>query len=249
MSRRVCLAIVSSSSARRVTSLTAICSTSSVFQAPPHNGTERRAIWMTGSGTHSSVYRCGIGGDAMSTQRTLQIALIPGDGIGIEVVSAAVPVLRAACERFGAAIETTSFPWGSEFYLEHGEMMPQDGLAQLRPFDAILLGAVGHPTLVPDHITLHGLLLAIRRGFEQSINMRPHKVLPGVQSPLRRADFDILCIRENSEGEYVGAGGRAHSGTPDEVVIETSIFTRRGCERVMRFAFEEARKRSGRLAC
>ena len=180
--------------------------------------------------------------------RYYPLAIIPGDGIGNEVIEAALMVLRAAAQQFDIGLETVDFPWSCEYYVRHGEMMPHDGLKQLEPFQAIFLGAIGYPSLVPDHISLHGLLLEIRRGFQQFINMRPHRVLAGVQSPLREADFDILCIRENSEGEYVGAGGRAHSGTPDEIAIETAIFTRRGCERVMRFAFEQAQQRSGRLA-
>jgi tartrate dehydrogenase/decarboxylase/D-malate dehydrogenase len=180
--------------------------------------------------------------------RYYSLAVIPGDGIGNEVIEAALTVLRAAAQQFDIGLETVDFPWSCEYYLQHGEMMPRDGLKQLEPFQAIFLGAIGYPSRVPDHISLHGLLLEIRRGFQQFINMRPHRVLAGVQSPLREADFDILCIRENSEGEYVGAGGRAHSGTPDEIAIETAIFTRRGCERVMRFAFEQAQQRSGRLA-
>jgi tartrate dehydrogenase/decarboxylase/D-malate dehydrogenase len=176
------------------------------------------------------------------------IAVIPGDGIGNEVIAVALPILQAAGEQYGFELATTVFPWNCQYYLQHGEMMPADGLKQLAPFQAIYLGAVGYPSLVPDHISLHGLLLPIRRHFQQFVNMRPHRVLAGVESPLRNARFDILCIRENSEGEYVGAGGRAHAGTLDEVVIETAIFTRRGCERVMRFAFEQARRRSGRLA-
>lgn len=176
------------------------------------------------------------------------IALIPGDGIGNDVIAAALPVLQAASERYGFQLATTTFPWGCEYYLEHGQMMPDNGMDQLQRFPAIFLGAIGYPSLVPDHISLHGLLLPIRQHFREFVNMRPHRVLPGVSSPLRSAQFDILCIRENSEGEYVGAGGRAHAGTPDEVAIETAIFTRGGCERVMRFAFEQARRRSGRLA-
>lgn len=176
------------------------------------------------------------------------IAVIPGDGIGEEVVGAALHVLRAAGARHGFELETEIFPWGCDYYLQHGCMMPADGLEQLRRCEAIFLGAVGYPQLVPDHVSLHGLLLEIRRGFQQFVNMRPHRLLPGVESPLRKADFDILCIRENSEGEYVGAGGRTHVGTPDEVAVETAIFTRKGCERVMRFAFEQAGARRGRLA-
>lgn len=126
--------------------------------------------------------------------------------------------------------------------------MPNDGIEILRAFDAILLGAVGWPALVPDSVSLHGLLLPIRKAFSQYANIRPHRLLRGVTSPLRSQDFDILCIRENTEGEYSGAGGRIHQGTDGEVAVETSIFTRRGVERILRFAFEQARARRGRLA-
>jgi tartrate dehydrogenase/decarboxylase/D-malate dehydrogenase len=186
--------------------------------------------------------------ESMAEVRRHTIALIPGDGIGKDVIAAALPVLQAAGERYDFRLDTTSFPWGSEYYAAEGRMMPPDGIAQLRPFDAIFLGAIGNPSIVPDHVSLHDLLLKIRRDFQQFINLRPHRVLAGVESPLRSAQLDLLVIRENSEGEYVGAGGRAHVGTDDEVAVETAIFTRHGCERVMRFAFEEARKRSGRLA-
>jgi tartrate dehydrogenase/decarboxylase/D-malate dehydrogenase len=176
------------------------------------------------------------------------IAVIPGDGIGAEVTAAATEVLDAAGERCAFRLQTVALPWSCRYYLEHGEMMPSNGLEILEPFEAIFLGAVGYPSLVPDHISLHGLLLEIRRGFQQYINMRPHRLLAGVESPLRSGRFDVLVIRENSEGEYVGAGGRVHTGTPEETAIETAIFTRRGIERVMRYAFERARERSGRLA-
>lgn len=179
--------------------------------------------------------------------RHYPIGVIGGDGIGPEVISAALPVLHTAGELFDFRLELTSFPWGCTYYVEHGMMMPADGLKQLEAFQAIFLGAIGLPSLVPDHISLHGLLLEIRRSFQQFVNMRPHRLLPGVRSPLRATNFDILCIRENSEGEYAGAGGRVHVGTPDEVAVETSIFTRRGCERVMRVAFEQARGRRRRL--
>ena len=180
--------------------------------------------------------------------RSYSVAVIPGDGIGTEVIAAALPVLHAAGERHGFRLETTSFPWSGAYYARHGEMMPADGLRTLMDFQAILLGAIGDPHLVPDHISLHTMLLEIRRRFQQYINLRPHRVLAGVRSPLREADFDILCVRENSEGEYAGAGGRVHIGTPDEVAVETAIFTRQGVERVLRFAFEQARQRSRRLA-
>jgi tartrate dehydrogenase/decarboxylase/D-malate dehydrogenase len=127
-------------------------------------------------------------------------------------------------------------------------MMPEDGIETLRAFDAILLGAVGWPQKVPDSVSLHGLLLPIRKNFTQYANIRPHRLLPGVVGPLRNDNFDILCIRENTEGEYSGAGGRVHQGTADEVAVETSIFTRKGVERILRFGFEQARKRRGKLA-
>ena len=126
--------------------------------------------------------------------------------------------------------------------------MPADGIETLRAFEAILLGSVGWPAEVPDSVSLHGLLLTIRKAFYQYANVRPHRLLVGVQGPLKATDFDILCIRENTEGEYSGAGGRVHQGTPDEVVVETSIVTRRGVERILRYGFEQARLRSGRLA-
>jgi len=126
--------------------------------------------------------------------------------------------------------------------------MPQDGIETLRGFDAILLGAVGWPAEVPDSVSLHGLLLPIRKAFVQYANIRPHRLLPGVTGPLRAEGFDILCIRENTEGEYSGAGGRVHQGTLDEVAVETSIFTRAGVERILRFGFEQARTRRGKLA-
>lgn len=183
-----------------------------------------------------------------TTNKTHAIALIPGDGIGTEVVEAGVTVLEAAAKRFGFTLEMTSFPWSCETYLSDGFMMPEDGIETLRRFDAILLGAVGWPQRVPDSVSLHGLLLPIRKSFDLYVNMRPHRLLPGVVGPLRSEAFDILCIRENTEGEYSGAGGRIHVGTPDEVAVETSIFTRRGVERILRFGFEQARQRRGRLA-
>lgn len=175
---------------------------------------------------------------------THRIALIPGDGIGIPVTQAAMQVVAAS----GAQIETETFPWSCDYYLQHGRMMPEDGIDTLRPFDAIFLGAVGWPARVPDAVSLHGLLLPIRKAFVQYANIRPHRLLTGVEGPLKTRDFDILCIRENTEGEYSGAGGRVHQGTPDEVAVETSIFTRTGVERILRFGFEQARTRRGKLA-
>ncbi|CAN7512529.1 tartrate dehydrogenase [Phyllobacterium sp. LjRoot231] len=180
--------------------------------------------------------------------RTYNIALIPGDGIGVDVIKAGWPVLGAVARRFDFGLASKTLPWSCGYYLEHGVMMPADGIEQLRPFDAIFLGAVGWPTRVPDSVSLHGLLLPIRKSFDLYVNARPHRLLKGVKGPLRSDGFDILCIRENTEGEYSGAGGRVHQGTVNEVAVETSIFTRNGVERILRYGFEAARKRSGKLA-
>ncbi|RVG77881.1 tartrate dehydrogenase [Sinorhizobium meliloti] len=176
------------------------------------------------------------------------IALIPGDGIGHDVTDAAWQVLSTVARHSGLALTGTPFPWSCAFYKETGAMMPADGIEALRRFDAILLGSVGWPAEVPDSISLHGLLLPIRKAFVQYANIRPHRLLPGVEGPLKTSDFDILCVRENTEGEYSGAGGRVHQGTADEVAVETSIFTRAGVERILRFGFEQARQRRGKLA-
>lgn len=175
--------------------------------------------------------------------KNYRIALIPGDGIGKEVVPEAVKVLEAAANGYGLAFET--FDWGCEYYLRTGRMMPDDGLDQLRPFDAVLLGAIGHPD-VPDHVSVHDLLLRIRFGFDLYANLRPVEILPGLDSPLNGKtpdDIRMLFVRENSEGEYCGMGGRLKRGTPDEVAVQQSIFTRKGVERVIRYAFERARRR------
>lgn len=175
-----------------------------------------------------------------------RIALIPGDGIGGPVTDAAFAV---ASRVLGSdRVSGVTFPWSCEYYLEHGRMMPEDGIETLRSFDAIFLGAVGWPKQVPDSVSLHGLLLPIRKAFVQYANIRPHRLLPGVVGPLTKTGFDILCIRENTEGEYSGAGGRVHVGTPDEVAVETSVFTRTGVERILRFAFEQAMRRRKNLA-
>jgi len=177
---------------------------------------------------------------------THRIAAIPGDGIGEEVVAAGLEVLDAlAAGDPGLGFEVEHFDWGSAWYRRHGRMMPEDGLDRLRPFDAIYFGAVGAPD-IPDDVTLWGLRLAICQGFDQYANVRPARVLPGVTSPLRDVgpgDLDWIVVRENSEGEYAGAGGRAHRGLPEEVGTEVAIFTRAGCARIMRFAFELARNR------
>lgn len=180
--------------------------------------------------------------------KTHKIALIPGDGIGRDVVDAAWSVLQTVAKTSGFALSGTEFPWSCAFYKETGRMMPEDGIETLRAFDAILLGAVGWPAEVPDSVSLHGLLLPIRKAFVQYANIRPHRLLPGVQGPLKAEAFEILCIRENTEGEYSGAGGRVHQGMDNEVAVETSIFTRKGVERIIRFGFEQARARRGKLA-
>lgn len=180
--------------------------------------------------------------------KSYSIALIPGDGIGKNVTDSAFQVLQAVAARLGFALQGTRLPWSCAYYRETGAMMPADGIEILREFDAIYLGAVGWPAEVPDSISLHGLLLPIRKAFVQYANIRPHRLLPGVTGPLRSEGFDILCIRENTEGEYSGAGGRVHSGTKDEVAVETAIFTRTGVERIIRFGFEQARMRRKKLA-
>ena len=177
---------------------------------------------------------------------TYRIALISGDGIGLEVVPEGVRVLKELAGRHHFSMEFTEFPYSCGYYQEHGVMMPADGLERLRPFDAILLGAVGAPG-VPDHVSLWGLLIPIRRGFDQYVNMRPVRLLPGIASPLagRTAkEIDFVIIRENTEGEYSQIGGRLYPGTEREVVVQESIFTRTGVDRVQRYAFELARKRA-----
>ncbi len=180
--------------------------------------------------------------------KTYTVAVIPGDGIGVDVTKAAWQVLEKSAQKHGIHLQPSWFPWSCDYYLKHGMMMPKEGIAILKQFNAILLGAVGWPAQVPDNVSLHGLLLPIRQQFDLFANVRPHRLLRGVQGPLREAAFDILCIRENTEGEYSGAGGRIHQGTPQEVAVETSIFTRHGVERILRFGFEAARKRQKRLA-
>ena len=174
--------------------------------------------------------------------------MIPGDGIGKEVVPEGQRVLEAAARRFGFELEWTTFDWSCEVYARTGRMMPEDGLDRLRAFDAIYLGAVGFPG-VPDHVSLWGLLIPIRRGFHQYINLRPVRLLPGARSPLAgrtAADIDMIIVRENNEGEYSEIGGRMNRGTPDEAAVQVAMFTRRGCDRVIRYAFELAMTRQRR---
>jgi tartrate dehydrogenase/decarboxylase/D-malate dehydrogenase len=178
--------------------------------------------------------------------KTYRIAAIPGDGIGTEVIAAGIEALQTLASRDGGfELRFEHFDWGSNYYLQHGVMMPNDGLIQLRDFDAIFFGAVGSKE-VPDHISLWGLRLNICQSYDQYANVRPARVLPGIDSPLKLAspaDLDWVIVRENSEGEYSGQGGRTHRGLPGEVATEVAIFTRAGVERVQRFAFELARKR------
>jgi len=179
-----------------------------------------------------------------------KIAAIPGDGIGKEVIAAGVEVLQALATRDGGfKLDFEAFDWGSDYYKKHGVMMPENGRETLKSFDAIYFGAVGAPD-VPDHVTLWGLRLAICQPFDQYANVRPTRILPGIEGPLRNVaakDLDWVIVRENSEGEYAGQGGRSHRGLPEEVATEVSIFTRAGVTRIMRFAFEVARSRPRKL--
>ena len=178
--------------------------------------------------------------------RQHKIAAVPGDGIGKEVIAAGLEVLAALERRDGGfKLAVEHFPWGSDYYRAHGKLMPEDGVATLKRLDAIFFGAVGDPE-IPDHVTLWGLRLPICQGLDQYANVRPTRLLPGVRGPLRGAgpeDLDWVIVRENSEGEYAGNGGRVHRGLPEEVATETAVFTRVGVERIMRFAFDLARKR------
>ncbi len=174
-----------------------------------------------------------------------KIALIPGDGIGKEVIPAAVRVIDNLSARHGFKMTYQEFPYSCEYYLKNGEMMPKDGIDQLCSFDAIFLGAVGDPK-VPDHVSLWGLLLPIRRRLQQYVNVRPVRLLPGITSPLANRtaqDIDFIVVRENNEGEYSEIGGRLYSGTEEEMVVQETVFTRKGVDRVLRYAFELARKR------
>ena len=179
--------------------------------------------------------------------RSHRIASVPADGIGPEVIEAGLEVLDALTSRdLGFELKIDRYDWGSDYYRKHGVFMPPDGLAWLRTADAIYFGAVGDPD-IPDHVSLWGLRLQICQGFDQYANVRPTRILPGITSPLRNVgvgDLDWLIIRENSEGEYAGHGGRAHRGLPEEVATETAIFTRVGVERIMRYAFDCARARA-----
>jgi tartrate dehydrogenase/decarboxylase/D-malate dehydrogenase len=180
--------------------------------------------------------------------QTFDIAVIEGDGIGPEVTREAIRAIEAAAPCSDAAFQWTAYPWGTDYYLAHGRMAPIDFLEVLAGHDAILLGAVGSPK-VQDHVTLNGLLLPIRRRFDQCVCLRPSYLYHGVKSPLRDkapGSIDLLVFRENTEGEYANVGGRLYQGTAEEVAIQTAVFTRRGCERIIRAAFEKARSRPRR---
>jgi tartrate dehydrogenase/decarboxylase/D-malate dehydrogenase len=179
--------------------------------------------------------------------KVYRIAAIPGDGIGNEVIPAGIEVLEALSAKEGFKLAFEHFDWSSARYKKTGAYIPEGGLEKLKAFDAIFFGAVGAPD-VPDHISLWGLRLPICQGFDQYANVRPSRVLPGVASPLAGGkDIDWVIVRENSEGEYSGSGGRVHRGLPEEIATETSVFTRVGVERIHRFAFELARKRPRKL--
>ncbi|MDE1569055.1 tartrate dehydrogenase [Aquabacter sp. P-9] len=182
--------------------------------------------------------------------KTYKIAAIPGDGIGGEVISAGVEVLHALAARAGTfSFAVDEFDWGGEYYKRHGRMMPENGRDQIRAHDAILFGSAGHPD-IPDHITLWGLRLAICQPFDQYANVRPTRILPGITSPLRGVEagtLDWVIVRENSEGEYAGVGGRVHQGSPLEAATDVSMFTRAGVERILRFAFRLAQSRPRKL--
>ncbi len=177
--------------------------------------------------------------------KNYRIATIPGDGIGKEVVPPGMCVLEAAAKQHGFSLTWDHFPWSCAYYQETGRMMPTDGLAQIRQHDAIYLGAVGFPG-VPDHVSLWGLLIPIRREFRQYANVRPVRLMPGIESPLRNrqpGDIDFYVVRENNEGEYTEIGGRLYPGSDDEIAMQQVVFTRHGVDRILRYAFELARRR------
>ncbi|TMH55958.1 MAG: tartrate dehydrogenase [Betaproteobacteria bacterium] len=178
-----------------------------------------------------------------------RIAVIPGDGIGKEVVPEGLRALEAAARRFGFAFEWDELPWSCDYYAKHGRMMPEDWFERIRHHDAMFFGAVGWPASVPDHVSLWGSLIQWRRGFDQYVNLRPCRLMPGVPSPLanrKPGDIDFVVVRENTEGEYSSVGGRMFEGTEREVVFQQTVFTRKGVDRILRFAFELARNRPAR---
>jgi len=178
-----------------------------------------------------------------------RIAVIAGDGIGKEVIPAGIQVLNLAAEQGGFRCEFTHIPWGCDYYLQHGRMMDDDGIERLLKFDAIYLGAIGDPR-VADHVSARELILPLRQRLGQYVNLRPMRLLPGISSPLAgrgAADIDMICVRENSEGEYCGIGGRLHGGTPQELAEQTGVFTRHGIERIARYAFRLAASRPRKM--
>ncbi len=178
-----------------------------------------------------------------------RIAVIAGDGIGKETVPEGLRVLEAVGRRFGIEFEWQEFDWSCDYYLKHGRMMPENWFETLSPFEAIFYGAVGWPEKVPDHISLWGSLLQFRRRFEQYVNLRPCKLMPGIATPLanrKPGDIDFVVVRENTEGEYSSVGGRMFEGTEREIVFQESVFTRKGVDRILKFAFELARQRPRR---
>lgn len=184
------------------------------------------------------------------TDSTYSIAAVPGDGIGNEVVPEARRVLDRAGALWGFELPWREFPWGCEYYTREGRMMADDGLDRLAEHDAVFLGAVGHPD-VADHVSLWGLLIPIRRRFRQNVNVRPIRLLPGIEGPVRGlspGDVDMVVVRENNEGEYSEIGGRIYHGLAEEIAIQESVFTRHGVTSVLRYGYDLARSRSGRLA-
>jgi tartrate dehydrogenase/decarboxylase/D-malate dehydrogenase len=189
------------------------------------------------------------GGFTPMTTHTHKIAIIAGDGIGKEVIPAGLAAIERATRGSAVSLQLKELPWGCDYYISHKKMMDEDGFEHLAGFDAIYLGAIGSPA-VPDHIAVWDLLLPLRQRFQQYVNLRPMRLLPGLVSPLAgrtAADIDMICVRENSEGEYAGLGGRVHVGTPYEVAEQTGLFTRKGVERILRYGFETATKRPRRL--
>ena len=177
------------------------------------------------------------------------IAVIPGDGIGVEVVDASIKVLDAVAEKNNFNLKYTFYDWCSEYFFKNNTMMPENALDLLSKSDSIFLGAIGHPK-IQDHVTLNGLLLPIRRKFDQYVCIRPSVLFPGVDSPLKNVDegdIDIIVVRENTEGEYANIGGFQYQGTEDEIALQTAVFTRKGTERIIRYAFELAKKRDKKL--
>ena len=181
--------------------------------------------------------------------KTHRIAVIAGDGIGKEVVPAGIEILNLAAEQGAFTCEFTQIPWGCDYYLQTGRMLDPDGVDQLLRFDAIYLGAIGDPR-VADHISARELILPLRQKLGQWVNLRPMRLMPGISSPLANrgaAEIDMICVRENSEGEYCGMGGRLHGGTPYELAEQTGVFTRNGIERIARYAFKLAESRPRKM--